>query len=110
MKPTPLRLLQILHKSALKEATNHRVLPAITTLIQEAKRNPAPTVIQLLEKQRESQTDVQAVETETSGVVPKISGEWPANLRIEPTVKKADLKNVDARIRVRLKELIKRET
>ncbi|KAI3619595.1 hypothetical protein WG66_002806 [Moniliophthora roreri] len=105
MRPTSLRLLQILHKTAIKNVPQHHILPPLTTLVQETKKNLIPTVIETLQKRGAKVQDTGASET-----VPKTQSEWPVNLRIEPTVKKADLKHVDSRIRVRLKELIKRET
>ncbi|KAL0570182.1 hypothetical protein V5O48_011787 [Marasmius crinis-equi] len=93
MRPTSLKLLQILPRSVLgKKAA---VIPPLPTVIKASQSKPPPTVVeQLLARQQ----------------APESAQSWPSNLRIEPVVKKADLKNVHADIRTKLKELISKET
>ncbi|KAF9452847.1 hypothetical protein P691DRAFT_149678 [Macrolepiota fuliginosa MF-IS2] len=86
MRPSVVRLVRIIPRKALDPAAA-KVVNAPPPQIQEIQQ---PTVLDLLRKQRE-----------TAGA------EWPANIRIEPVVKKEAFKPVQAEVRTQLKKLLK---
>jgi len=77
-----------------------RIIPRDTLQIEQRKIRPPPapqtrelarpTLIDVLQKQKEDAGDA-----------------WPVNIRIEPVVKKEAFKRVHSDIRVRLKKLLK---
>ncbi|KAJ8074911.1 hypothetical protein PM082_019238 [Marasmius tenuissimus] len=97
MRPTCRRLLQIIPKSSV--ARNTPVTPSVPSIIQSSQSKVESTVIDRLLKRKQRATASDSAQND-----------WPTNLRIEPVVKKADLKNVHADIRTRMKELIAKET
>ncbi|TFK42770.1 hypothetical protein BDQ12DRAFT_292334 [Crucibulum laeve] len=85
MRPSITRLVRIIPRSALK-IDQARVFPAPAPQPLEMFK---PTVIDLLLRQKEESLN------------------WPANIRIEPVVKKKIFARVDASLRTRMKRLLK---
>ncbi|EAU88391.1 hypothetical protein CC1G_05157 [Coprinopsis cinerea okayama7 len=86
MRPTVARLVRVLPRSAV-QLPESRIIPRPTPQYEELKK---PTVLQLLEKQREE------------------AGEnWPSNIRIEPVIKKQVFKPVKPELRKTLKKMLK---
>ncbi|KAE9408895.1 hypothetical protein BT96DRAFT_913596 [Gymnopus androsaceus JB14] len=81
MRSSLVRSIQIISRSALPPKTQF--------LAKAIAEKAQPTVIDILTSKKAT------------------SEGFPANLRIEPVVKKEDLKNVNASIRPRLKKLLK---
>lgn len=86
MKASAVRLMRIIPRKVLDPASV-KVLDAPPPQIQELHQ---PTVLELLHQQRE-----------------KAGADWPANIRIEPVVKKEALRPVQAEMRTQLKKLLK---
>ncbi|THU87978.1 hypothetical protein K435DRAFT_680709 [Dendrothele bispora CBS 962.96] len=92
MRPTLIRSIRLIPKSSL-EQQRINVLPPLPSLKSNASSNqPLPTIIDQLKARQASSPDA-----------------WPQNLRLEPVVKKDRLKHVDARIRPKLKQLLKEQ-
>ncbi|KAJ2931452.1 hypothetical protein H1R20_g5593, partial [Candolleomyces eurysporus] len=91
MRPTLSRLYRILPRESLKVNTNAehkiKILPRPTSQLEEHRK---PTTIDLLLEQKE-----------------KAGEAWPANIRIEPAVRKAQFKGVRPELRKPLKALMK---
>jgi hypothetical protein len=86
MRPSAACLVRIIPRNALK-VPDQKVIPQPAPQTQELKK---PTLIHLLmQRKADAGTD------------------WPANLRIEPVVKKEAFKRVNADVRKRLKCLLK---
>ncbi|KAF5380709.1 hypothetical protein D9757_007067 [Collybiopsis confluens] len=86
MSTSLVRTLQIMSRLSVPPKT--RIVPPLPALIKTAAEKPQQSIINILTQR-------------------KAAGSWPANLRIEPIVNKAALKNVHASIRPRLKKLLK---
>jgi hypothetical protein len=86
MRASAVRLVRIIPRKALNPAST-KVLHAPPPQAQELRQ---PTVLDLLNQQRE-----------------KAGPEWPANIRLEPVVKKAAFRPVRAELRTQLKKLLK---
>jgi hypothetical protein len=86
MRPSAIRLVRIIPRKALNPATV-KVLQAPAPQTEELHQ---PTLIDILNRQRE-----------------KAGPEWPANIRLEPMVKKAAFQPVRAELRTHLRKLLK---
>lgn len=87
MRPTLSRLVRLVPRSAVK--TEKPILAAVSERLPTP--NP-PTLIEImLEKQQKAGSD------------------WPANLRIEPTIPKEAFKDMQGKVRSKLREML-RET
>ncbi|EKM82851.1 hypothetical protein AGABI1DRAFT_111417 [Agaricus bisporus var. burnettii JB137-S8] len=86
MKASAIRLIRIIPRKAL-DPSSAKILDAPPSQIQELHQ---PTVLDLLKQQRE-----------------EAGPEWPANIRLEPVVKKEAFKRVRPELRTRLKKLLK---
>ncbi|KAG5645881.1 hypothetical protein DXG03_005028 [Asterophora parasitica] len=87
MRPSAIRLIRVLRRKSLPVEITERIIPAPAPQTEELKRD---NLIDILMKQK----------TEAGP-------SWPANIRLEPVVKKDALKRVQADVRVRLKKLMK---
>ncbi|RXW25641.1 hypothetical protein EST38_g234 [Candolleomyces aberdarensis] len=90
MRPTLSRLYRILPRESLKANMNEpkiKILPRPTSQLEEHRK---PTTIDLLLEQKE-----------------KAGEAWPANIRIEPAIRKAQFKGVRPEHRKPLKALMK---
>lgn len=86
MRASAVRLVRIIPRKALDPAAV-KVVNAPPPQTQELQQ---PTVLDLLQKQRE-----------------KAGADWPANIQIEPVAKKEAFKPVQAEVRTQLKRLLK---
>lgn len=86
MRPSAAQLVRIIPRKALDPAMV-KVVHAPPPQIQELQQ---PTLLDLLHKQRI-----------------KAGADWPANIRVEPVIKKAAFKPVHADVRTQLKKLLK---
>ncbi|KAF9256588.1 hypothetical protein L218DRAFT_1007192 [Marasmius fiardii PR-910] len=106
MRPTSLKLLQILPRTALDKKAQATLIPSLPELVRAAtaSKSESRTVVDELLSRKKSQV--------TSTSTSRTSGHenWPSNLRVEPVVKKEHLKHVHADVRKRMKELIMKET
>jgi len=90
MRPSLPRTIRLIPKTSL-ENQRINVLPPLPSLkSSSASAKPLPTIIDQLKARQASSPEA-----------------WPLNLRLEPVIKKERLKHVDARIRPKLKELLK---
>lgn len=88
MRPSNTVLYQIIPRSALRvEPKKIKILPVLTPQVKETKTHTLIDV--LMERQI------------------KAGPTWPANIRIEPVVKKEAFKLVQSDVRTRLKNLLK---
>ncbi|KAF5358074.1 hypothetical protein D9756_001742 [Leucocoprinus leucothites] len=86
MKASAARLVRIIPRKSLDPAMVN-IANAPAPQAQDLQR---PTVLELLQKQRET-----------------ASAEWPGNIRIEPVVKKEAFRPVQAEVRTQLKKMLK---
>jgi len=87
MRFSLVRSIQIISRSALPPKT--QFIPPLPAVAKAVAAKVKPTVIDILTSRKAT------VES------------FPTNLRIEPIVKKEDLKNVNASVRLRLKKLLR---
>ncbi|KAJ3731210.1 hypothetical protein DFJ43DRAFT_432968 [Lentinula guzmanii] len=88
MRSSLVRSIQIISRSSLPSRTKFN--PPLHQVAKVAAKTVQPTIIDTLTQRK------------AAG-----AASWPANLRIEPVVKKGDLKNVHATIRLRLKQMLR---
>ncbi|KAJ3572807.1 hypothetical protein NP233_g2843 [Leucocoprinus birnbaumii] len=86
MKASAIRLVRIIPRKALDPAAV-KVVDAPAPQTQDLRQ---PTVLQLLQQQREA-----------------AGAEWPKNIRIEPVVKKGEYRPVQAEVRTQLKKMLR---
>ncbi|KAH6918775.1 hypothetical protein BKA70DRAFT_1248226 [Coprinopsis sp. MPI-PUGE-AT-0042] len=86
MHPTALRLVRVIPRAAIT-TPQPQIIPRPRPQYEDLKK---PTILQLLEKQKEDAGD-----------------SWPANIRIERVVKKEELKNVKPELRGAFKKMLK---
>ncbi|KAH0584084.1 hypothetical protein J132_03529 [Termitomyces sp. J132] len=89
MRSTAARLVRLVPRQSLPENVRERVIP--------------PPISQHLEVKRQSSL-IDALEKLKADTGKK---KWPANIRLEPVVKREAFKTVQADVRVRLKKLLK---
>ncbi|KAF9060964.1 hypothetical protein BDP27DRAFT_1452483 [Rhodocollybia butyracea] len=97
MRSSLIHRVQIISRSSLPPKT--KFIPPLPVIAKAAAENPKPSVVDILMKRKEQE--------ETASSSTSTVGNWPPNLRIEPVIKKADLKNVREEFRPRLKRLMK---
>lgn len=88
MRSSATRLLRLIPRKALPENVRERIFPPPISQNLEVKGQPS--LIDALEK----------LKADTGK-------DWPANIRLEPVVKREAFKTVQADVRVRLKKLLK---
>ncbi|KAJ4482354.1 hypothetical protein J3R30DRAFT_2160563 [Lentinula aciculospora] len=88
MRSSLVRFIQIVSKNSLPVWSKFN--PPLHQVAKAAEKTAQPTIIGSLIQRK-------AIAADT----------WPANLRIEPVIKKEDLKNVHATIRPRLKQMLR---
>lgn len=87
MRPSAVRLIRIIRRQNLPQEAKDKVIPAPVPQTEELKR---PSLIDILAEQKA-----------------EAGSSWPANIRLEPVVKKDAFKPVQADVRVRMKKLLK---
>ncbi|KAJ3839393.1 hypothetical protein EV361DRAFT_385538 [Lentinula raphanica] len=88
MRSSLARSIQIISRNS--PPSKAKINPSLHQVAQAAAKTVQPTVIDILMQRKVATGSV-----------------WPSNLRVEPVVKKEDLKDVHASIRPRLKQMLK---
>lgn len=86
MRPSVPQLVQVIRRKTLPAKVQQNIMPAPVLQTQELKK---PNLIDLLMQQKVASRS-----------------DWPANIRLEPVVKKVAYHWVQADVRVRLKRLL----
>lgn len=86
MRPTAARLVRIIPRKSLKVG-EHKIMPPPAPQTQELAKS---TLIDILMERQAA-----------------VGASWPANIRLEPVVKKEAFKRVHADVRTRFKKLLK---